>query len=208
MHFQSGVKTIFDGVVRTTRHVFGNERPFLTICEKQVHQPFVFLESPFILCDVWVEMIVPSFATLFAYPAWEHRCNEVPSLCTVLDDKTLKLLIFLFRPRRLGSSLALILLLQTHLFQFLVNWSIFVFFISLECWRLLSGQVVFIRKLAIAHIFRRIDRLVQLKPSVYTYLRFITWKAKLDANLLPVNGLGFLDQLEQLRILYTIQNKI
>lgn len=121
VHFQSRIEPVFDCVVSSSGHEFGNKWPLFAVLEVQIHKPFVFFQGPLVFGDVWVQVIVPSFAALLSYSAWKHRSNEVPSPSSVLNYKLLELLVFLFSPRRLGASLALILLLQTQVPEFLVE---------------------------------------------------------------------------------------
>lgn len=70
----------------------------------------VFLFSPFVLLDVWVEVVVPSeeelagyhnlpFPTLFADAAGERSGDLTPVLGTIFIDHLDEDLVFFFGPR-------------------------------------------------------------------------------------------------------------
>ena len=111
MHFQSRIETVFNCVVCSSRHIFCNKAPFFAVLQEEVHELFVFIESPFLLGDIWVQMIVPSLSALFADPSWQNRCNEIPASGSMFDDHFPEKFIFILGPGAFISSLDLILLL-------------------------------------------------------------------------------------------------
>ena len=115
VHFEGRVEAVFDRVVGSARHVFGYKRPLFAVLEEQVHQHFVLLQSPFLLHDVRIKMIVPPLAALFTDSSGELRGNEIPTLGTVLQNHAFEELILLYGPRTFGAALNLVLLLETEI---------------------------------------------------------------------------------------------
>ena len=113
VHFQSRIKSVFNRVVCTTMHVTSDQGPLFAILEVQVHQLLVFLNRPLVLRDFRVQMVVPSFSALLAYPTWQNGSDEVPPFSAMLNDHLLQLLVLRHRPSALGPTLHLILLLKT-----------------------------------------------------------------------------------------------
>lgn len=60
------VPVIFNGVIGPAPQIFGHFRPFVTH-DPMTEKEYPFLRvSPFLLIDIWIQVIVPSFPTLFA----------------------------------------------------------------------------------------------------------------------------------------------
>jgi hypothetical protein len=121
MHFECGVETIFDRVVGSTWHVSSDQAPFLTILQEQFHEALVFFESPLVLDDIWVKVVVPSFSALLSNSTRQVRSNEVPVLGTKLLDHLSQLVILFFSPGAFTTSLNVILLLKTQVFKLFFN---------------------------------------------------------------------------------------
>ena len=57
-------------VVSSTREVLGDLGPSVSKFLMRVDDGPIFLFSPFVFLDVWVQVIVPPLSTLFADSAW------------------------------------------------------------------------------------------------------------------------------------------
>ena len=65
----------------------------------QLNYWFIFLRCPFVLFDVGVQMVVPSFSALLSDSARKSLCNLTPVLCSILCNIFREFLIFIKRPR-------------------------------------------------------------------------------------------------------------
>ena len=62
-------------------------------------------------------MVVPPFTALFAYSSGQNTGDKIPAFGTVLHNHLSQKLVFSFGPGAFISSLDLILLLETKVFQ-------------------------------------------------------------------------------------------
>ena len=69
---------ILNSIVGPPSELFGELSPLIAvILVKEEQEPF-FTDSPLFFINVWVEVVVPSFATLFSYTPWMKM--DVPGI--------------------------------------------------------------------------------------------------------------------------------
>ena len=63
---QAGVKPILDVVVNSTWHVLLNLHPFVAVDLVELHQLEVLGDGPFLLVEVWIDIVIPSLPALLS----------------------------------------------------------------------------------------------------------------------------------------------
>lgn len=68
--FKCGVEMVFNMVISSTRKKFGYFRPTISKFFVGINDSLIFKWSPFVLLNVWIEMIVPTFPALLPNSTW------------------------------------------------------------------------------------------------------------------------------------------
>lgn len=78
---------ILNGVVGTALENLGNVRPFVALALVRDVENQLLLETPGVLLDLGVQMVVPALSALLSDPAREVLGDRGPLLCTFLLDE-------------------------------------------------------------------------------------------------------------------------
>ena len=81
-----------------SRHLLGNQAPARAILEKETFQAKVFSNCPRLLVYFWVDLTLPSLATLHARASSKLKCNPCPFFRALLLYDGLQFLVFFFTP--------------------------------------------------------------------------------------------------------------
>lgn len=125
---------------------FRNVSPFITKESVSQKQNPLLGKCPLGLHDIWVQMVVPSFTTLFSQSACHELRYEGPTLRTVLINEPYEIAIFVVRPGVFPEHTHLagvaLLCLLTLLVSTLVFWmpNGLGFCQVLNHWNFLNGQ--------------------------------------------------------------------
>jgi hypothetical protein len=97
---------ILDGVVRPPTHEFSDFRPAVAQTPVGQQQDHFFEVAPFLLVDVGVQVVMPSFPALLpdatwlsGICTWQVLCDYRPFLGTVLADEFYQVIVLFCRPR-------------------------------------------------------------------------------------------------------------
>lgn len=77
---EARVEAIFDIVVDSTGHVLLDLHPLVAIFLMEVHELQVLGHSPFLLVEVWIDVVVPSLTTLLSDTPRQKSCYFLPFL--------------------------------------------------------------------------------------------------------------------------------
>lgn len=77
---EAGIEAIFDIVVDSTWHVLLDLNPLVTIFLMEVHKLQILGNRPFLLVEIWINIIVPSLATLLSDTPRQKSCYFLPFL--------------------------------------------------------------------------------------------------------------------------------
>lgn len=96
--FNRGVPVVFDVVVSSSWEKFAYQSPPVAVNPLGLDKGHVFLLCPLVFLDIWIEVVVPSLATLFAYPAFEVLGDFRPVLGPFHGHQLSELLVLLVSP--------------------------------------------------------------------------------------------------------------
>ena len=81
------VPVVFDVVIWATLENLGKFFPSIAVITINHEKHHLFLETPRILLYIWIEVVVPTLATLLRLLAWNLGCNLLPTLWTLLFNE-------------------------------------------------------------------------------------------------------------------------
>ena len=77
------VPVVLDGVVGAALQVLGNDGPLVFVHAILNVEDELLLETPIVLFDPWIQMVVPALTALLADTAWQVVGNVGPLLCSI-----------------------------------------------------------------------------------------------------------------------------
>ena len=77
------VPVVLDGVVRAALQVLSNDGPLVFVHAILNVENELFLETPIVLFDPWIQMVVPALTALLADTAWQVVGDVGPLLCSI-----------------------------------------------------------------------------------------------------------------------------
>ena len=80
------IPVVFDIVIRATLKNLSKFFPSIAVVTINDEKHHLFLETPRILLNIRIEVVVPTLATLLRLLAWNLGCNLLPTLRTLLFD--------------------------------------------------------------------------------------------------------------------------
>lgn len=75
---ETSIEPVFDVVVDPTGHQLLNLNPLVAIFLMQLHQLKVLCDGPLLFVQIWVHIVVPAFAALFANSARQESRDLLP----------------------------------------------------------------------------------------------------------------------------------
>lgn len=82
---EASIKSVFNIIVNTTRHVLLYLNPFVAVDFVQLHELEVLSDSPLFFVEVWVDIVIPSLPTLLSDSTGQKGSNLLPFLQAVLS---------------------------------------------------------------------------------------------------------------------------
>ena len=86
-------------IVCSSRQELGNFAPLVAVFLMGLYDGTILLSSPFVLFDVWIQVIVPAFPTLLTDSARECLSDVTPVFCAKFFYVKRKPIVFLLTPR-------------------------------------------------------------------------------------------------------------
>ena len=77
------VPVVLDCVVSAALKVLGNDGPLVFVHAILNVENELFLETPIVLFDPWIQMVVPALTALLADTAWQVVGDVGPLLCSI-----------------------------------------------------------------------------------------------------------------------------
>lgn len=105
---QIRVKSILDCIVGASFDLLGNVAPSVAVHEMQLHDEHIFLDRPFTLRNVWVQVVVPSLTTLLADTAGKALGDIGPIFGALLGDNSGQDLVLVLGPSTLRKVAAVV----------------------------------------------------------------------------------------------------
>lgn len=93
------VEMVLYVVVCAPRKHLGDLRPLVTVLVVKLNDFLIFFFCPFVLFNVWVQVVVPSLSTLLSDPAGKSVRNLTPVLSSVSLYHLHELFILFLSPR-------------------------------------------------------------------------------------------------------------
>ena len=77
------VPVVLDCVIRAALQVLSNDGPLVFVHAILNVENELFLETPIVLFDPWIQMVVPALTALLADTAWQVVGDVGPLLCSI-----------------------------------------------------------------------------------------------------------------------------
>lgn len=84
--FNRWVEVILDVIVCSSRQIFCDFCPFVSIFPMCAYDDFIFFLSPFPSFNFRIKMIMPALSALFSNSAWKKTWNHAPVFRSILLD--------------------------------------------------------------------------------------------------------------------------